>query len=150
VLRPTPDGEEAIIIDHGGSWASEKIPFPHEDVAWPLTPKDKGTRKRRLNEFAEINPQGKIIIVNMVETKAPMRLVTTTSKRELAKGNDLARMNAAERAEFFRQKNPVKAAAHSYEQALIPSLLESLNRPGALRNLPRPGAARGRSMARPR
>jgi len=151
VMRPTADGERAIIIDHGASWANEKIPMPDEDVSWPLTPKEKGTTKRPLGEFAKVDQQGKIIVVNMVETKAPMRLITATARKDLAKGNDLASMTAAQRADFFRQQNPVKQQAHHYEQNVIPSLLDSLNKQAkrsGLRtsggSLAQPGVPKGR------
>ena len=147
VMRPTADGEKAIIIDHGASWANEKIPMPDEDVSWPLTPKEKGTSKRPLGEFAKLDQGGRIIVVNMVETKAPMRLITTTSRKSLAKENDLAKMNAAERAAFFRDQSPIKQLASNYEQGIIPSLLDTLDkqsRRSGLSTMARPGATRSR------
>lgn len=145
VMRPTADGERAIIIDHGASWANEKIPMPDEDVSWPLTPKERGTTKRPLGEFTKLDQGGKVIVVNMVETKAPMRLITATARKDLAKGNDLARMSVSERADFFRQQNPVKQQAYNYEQNVIPSLLDSLNKQAKRSGL----RSTGGSLARP-
>lgn len=142
-LRKADGKSRLIVIDHGGSWRNPKIGFPCEDYDWPTKPKEKGSVKRKQGETIQQDNSGKVIVVNMVQTGSRMQLITPTIKKELTQGNDLARMNARQRADFFRSTNPISAVASKYEQTLIPSLLNTLDK-----GLSRPGAA-GRSLARP-
>jgi superfamily II DNA or RNA helicase len=148
VLRKSADPRKrAIVIDHGGSWRNPKIGFPCEDYYWPTQPKEKGEVKRKQGAFIEPQPNGRMIVVNMVQTGSKMQLITpTNSSRQPS--NSLAGMTAKERAEFFRRQNPVEAAAKRYEQGVIPELVKvvSQGRPGAVgRSLARPGRSEGRA-----
>ena len=141
-LRKADGKNRLIVIDHGRSWANEKIGFPCHDYYWPTKPKEKGAVKRKMGEFVQPDNTGKIVVVNMVQTGSKMQLITPTNSFRQP-SNSLAGMTAKERAEFFRRQNPVEAAARRYEQGVIPELIESIGQ-----RVPRPGAA-GRGSARP-
>lgn len=137
-LRKADGKDRLIVIDHGRSWSNEKIGLPCQPYHWPVHPKEKGAVKRKSDEWMRRDNTGKIVVVNMVETGSRMELITPAV---VSQGNDLARMSASQRADFFRSANPIPAVASHYEQTLIPSLLDTLDKA-------RPGAA-GRSLARP-
>lgn len=130
VLRKSPGKSRAIVIDHGGSWRNPKIGFPCEDYYWPTRPKEKGEVKRKQGAIIQPQPNGKMIVVNMVQTGSRMQLIKPTPRQQLSLDNSLAGMTAKERAEFFRQQNPVEAAARRYEQSVIPQLIESIGQRG--------------------
>jgi superfamily II DNA or RNA helicase len=80
VLRPAEGKEEAIIIDHGGSW--RHLPLPDEHIDWSLAEKVKNVKA----EDRQVSRDDDDFVVakreSIVEDNIHLRLVTTTASIE--------------------------------------------------------------------
>jgi superfamily II DNA or RNA helicase len=76
VLRPAEGKEEAIIIDHGGSW--RHLPLPDDHIDWSLQEKVKSVRA----EDRQVGRDDDCVVAKIVEDNIHLQLVTITASIE--------------------------------------------------------------------
>lgn len=78
VLRKSPGKEEAIIIDHSGSWRD--LPLPHERIDWTLEGKAQSARKWNQQVVRDPLTKKVTILTRVVEVKDQLAQVANFGK----------------------------------------------------------------------